>query len=96
MKLELNESIIKDIYTCASCGFCRFGCPVSHHLGFESRTVRGRMHLLKNVVEGKLDYEEDLIESIYKCALCPILFPIVCRAYLSIEIVTNLREYFVK
>lgn len=68
-----REEIVQDIYTCASCGYCRFGCPVYHEVGFERVTVRGRMLLFKKLLEGKLDFTEDdqaVIESVFLCAQC--------------------------
>ncbi len=65
-----EQEIIEQIYTCASCGYCRFGCAVYNEKGFESLTVRGRMQLLKKVFEGKMELTKPIIDSIYLCALC--------------------------
>ncbi len=60
----------EEIYTCASCGYCRFNCPVYKVLGFESATVRGKMLMMKKVLEGKMEFTSDLVDSIYMCAQC--------------------------
>ncbi|MGQ9629288.1 MAG: (Fe-S)-binding protein [bacterium] len=65
-----REEIIEDIYTCARCGYCRFGCPVYGEIGFERATVRGRMLLFKKIVEGKLPYNGAVKDLIYMCAQC--------------------------
>ena len=96
MKQQLNDLISKNVYTCASCGFCRFGCPVSKKLGFESLTARGRMYLLKKVVEGRLDYDKDMIESFYACALCGNCNEICPSGIDYVEIVSHLRKLFVE
>ncbi len=49
-----KEQMVEDVYTCASCGYCRFGCPVYDVLGFESATARGRILLIKSVLEIQL------------------------------------------
>ncbi len=60
----------EEIYTCASCGYCRFNCPVYKTLGLESATVRGKMLVIKKVLEGKMEFTSDLVDSIYMCAQC--------------------------
>lgn len=65
-----EQEIIEQIYTCASCGYCRFGCAVYNEKGFESFSVRGRMQLLKKVLEGKMELTQPIIDSLYMCALC--------------------------
>ncbi|MDI6821948.1 MAG: (Fe-S)-binding protein [Actinomycetota bacterium] len=66
----MRERLVEDAYTCASCGFCRFGCPVYKEIGFESATARGKMYLLKRVLEGELGYTERVVDSFYMCAQC--------------------------
>jgi len=65
-----EQEIIEQVYTCASCGYCRFGCAVYNEIGFESLTVRGRMQILKKILEGKMKLTKPIIESIYMCAQC--------------------------
>jgi len=96
VKQPINDLISRNVYTCASCGFCRFGCPVSKKVGFESQTARGRMVLLKRVLEGRLEYDTDLIESFYACALCGNCNEICPSGVDYIEIVSHLRKRFVE
>lgn len=65
-KVKLEE----EIYTCASCGYCRFNCPVYKVLGFESATVRGKMLVMKKILEGKMKFTPEMVDSIYMCAQC--------------------------
>jgi len=65
-----KEELVHQVYTCASCGYCRFGCVVFQETGLEKNTVRGRMLLLKKVLEGKLPLDERITDSIYMCAMC--------------------------
>ncbi len=54
------------------------------------------MHILKKYLEGKLPFEKELIESFYKCALCANCNEICPAGIDYINIVSTLREYFVK
>lgn len=65
-----REQLVNDVYTCASCGFCRFGCPVYDVVGFERVTVRGRMLVFKKILEGRMEYTDRVTDSIYMCAGC--------------------------
>ena len=65
-----EQEIIEQVYTCASCGYCRFGCVVYNEIGFESFSVRGRMQILKKIIEGKMKLTKPIIESMYMCAQC--------------------------
>jgi len=59
-----------EIYACAGCGYCRFGCPVFRERGFERFTPRGRILALKRAIETRTDVPASLRDSIYLCAQC--------------------------
>jgi len=69
-KIMDKAKLEEDVYTCASCGYCRFNCPVYKVLGLESATVRGKMLVMKKVLEGKMEMTSELVNSIYMCAQC--------------------------
>jgi heterodisulfide reductase subunit D len=63
------------IYACGRCNFCRgmdFSerCPEIFTQVWESSTARGRMAIARGILEGKLDYSEDLAERIFGCFMC--------------------------
>ncbi len=69
-KVMDEAKLEEEIYTCASCGYCRFNCPVYKVIGLESVTVRGRMLVMKKILEGKMEFTPELVDSIYMCAQC--------------------------
>ena len=47
----------KAVHACVHCGFCLAACPTYHELGQEMDSPRGRIVLMKEVLEGKLSWE---------------------------------------
>ena len=73
----------KAIMSCMGCGDCGYAirpavgryltCPVKESKGeegFEIYFSRGRMNVLKSVLEGKLPLSRDLAEFVYQCSEC--------------------------
>ncbi|MFQ5831689.1 MAG: (Fe-S)-binding protein [Candidatus Thorarchaeota archaeon] len=63
------------IYACGRCNFCRgtdFNerCPEVFTQLWESSTLRGRMAIARGILEGQLDYSDDLAERIFGCFMC--------------------------
>lgn len=63
------------IYACGRCNYCRgidFNerCPEIFTQVLESSTARGRMAIARGIIEGKLDYSEELAERIFGCFMC--------------------------
>ncbi len=46
------DAMAKAIQTCVHCGFCLPTCPTYQVLGQESESPRGRILLMKHVLEG--------------------------------------------
>jgi glycolate oxidase iron-sulfur subunit len=53
----LAKPMTHAIETCVHCGFCLAACPTYQELGQEMDSPRGRIVLMKEVLEGKLDWE---------------------------------------
>jgi glycolate oxidase iron-sulfur subunit len=53
----LGEPMAKAVSACVHCGFCLAACPTYRELGQEMDTPRGRIVLMKEVLEGNMSYE---------------------------------------
>jgi glycolate oxidase iron-sulfur subunit len=54
----LGAPMAQAVSTCVHCGFCLAACPTYRELGQEMDTPRGRIVLMKQVLEGQLDWRE--------------------------------------
>ncbi|MHA1729488.1 MAG: (Fe-S)-binding protein [Promethearchaeota archaeon] len=84
-KLENLKKEWQAIFSCMGCGDCGYAtrrivgrnltCPVKEAKGnegidFEIYFARGRMNVLKSVLEGKLPLSRELAEFVYQCTEC--------------------------
>lgn len=65
------------VQTCVHCGFCLPTCPTYQVLGQEQDSPRGRILLMKEVLEGKLPLEQALIhiDQCLGCVACETACP---------------------
>ncbi len=63
------DAMAKAIQTCVHCGFCLPTCPTYQVLGQESESPRGRILLMKHVLEGSLS-AESIAPHIDRCLGC--------------------------
>ncbi len=69
-KYPLLEKFRDQIQRCSRCGFCQAHCPVYGGTRRPALNARGKMLLLKEVLEGRLEMDEELVESLFQCTTC--------------------------
>ena len=72
-----GQPMAKAVQQCVHCGFCLPACPTYHVLGEEMDSPRGRIFLMKEVLEGRLEFEEaaPYIDRCLGCVGCETACP---------------------
>src|SRR5579885_1742549 len=60
----------KIIHTCVHCGFCTATCPTYLLLGDELASPRGRIYLIKDMLEEARPATEEVVRHIDRCLSC--------------------------
>ncbi|MBA4392508.1 MAG: hypothetical protein C0407_03045 [Desulfobacca sp.] len=72
--MEDNYRFLKkyhdQVIHCSRCGFCQVSCPVYQATLRPALNPRGKMLILKDLLEGRLPLSQDLIETFYQCTGC--------------------------
>ena len=80
MVSTLSEALQKQhdrLLPCVHCGFCLPACPTYNRLGDEADSPRGRLYLMRAVVEGRLDPGSDAFAThIDRCLGCRACEPV--------------------
>lgn len=68
----LGHEMAKAVSTCVHCGFCLAACPTYKQLGQEADSPRGRIVLMKEVLEGTLPLETAIphLDTCLGCLAC--------------------------
>ncbi len=68
--IQFDEKMRKAITQCSRCGFCRAVCPIFDLTKRPITNARGKMILMKEVMEGKLPVTEDVAKAFLRCTTC--------------------------
>lgn len=60
----------EEIAHCNRCGFCQAACPVFRSTGHEGGVARGRLALLRALIENRISWNPELEAPLYDCLLC--------------------------
>jgi len=85
----------KEIFKCTRCGYCREMirerdhtfriCPIRENTaGFEAYTSKGKMMLMRGILEGELEFTPKLAEIFFQCSTCGN-----CRVHCPVDIATT-------
>jgi glycolate oxidase iron-sulfur subunit len=87
-----GQSMADAIESCVHCGFCLPTCPTYVELGEEMDSPRGRIFLIKEVLEGKLELESALpfTDNCLGCQACETACPSGVKYG---ELITPFRAY---
>lgn len=69
MKIKNNTETLK---ACRYCSMCRHVCTSGNISYHESDYPRGRALILDKILEGRIEYLPDLVDTIYNCCLCGV------------------------
>ncbi len=68
--ISLPEEYVDRILNCSECGFCRAVCPVFESTLRPAYNTRGKMMILKEILEGNFELSEKVGEVFYACTTC--------------------------
>jgi len=71
-------------YACAQCGYCVDTCTLYQGRGWESSGPRGKWSFLKDVLEGKDSFDQQMTDTFLLCTTCEKC-DVVCQLDLPIE-----------
>jgi len=88
---KLSEALIR----CNKCGFCLAGCPIYKVTGIEWTVARGRLALLRSVLDNELELHE-LTEPLFNCLTCNCCVDHCPMEVMTDEIILKARAELVK
>jgi glycolate oxidase iron-sulfur subunit len=64
------EKFKADLDRCTKCGFCMSSCPVYREEHVESSVARGKIMLVRALLDGDLSLTDEMARQLNKCTLC--------------------------
>lgn len=69
-ELKLDDHISERFFDCVHCGLCLSQCPTYSELGDENDSPRGRIYLMRNLSEGRIQPSERVLKHLDLCLDC--------------------------
>ncbi len=69
-EFSFAEKFRDQVLRCSSCGFCQAHCPVFGLTLRPALNARGKMLVLKEVMDGAIELSDELIETLFQCTTC--------------------------
>ena len=73
-KYEFERKFREQVLKCSRCGFCQAHCPIFGATLRPAYNARGKMLILKEVMDGKIELNDELIETLFQCTTCANCF----------------------
>ena len=73
-RYDFEKKYREQILKCSRCGFCQAVCPVFGATLRPALNARGKMLLLKEVMDKEIELSDELIESLFQCTTCASCF----------------------
>src|SRR5690606_1049103 len=83
----------KELRTCVHCGMCTATCPTFVLLGDELDSPRGRIYLIKDMLESGRPATEEVVRHVDRCLPCPPCRPPCPPGVTSMHPVAHARHY---
>ncbi|MCL7414217.1 MAG: FAD-binding oxidoreductase, partial [ANME-2 cluster archaeon] len=83
-KKGIPGDVVWDAYSCAQCGYCVRGCTQYYGRGWESQSPRGKWFFLKEHLEGREKFDQNMVTSFMACTTCERC-DVVCQLDLPVE-----------
>ena len=102
MKTEFTAEQLQDpkiaraneiLRSCVHCGFCTATCPTYQVLGDELDSPRGRIYLMKDMLENDRDPDEKTVKHIDRCLSCLACMTTCPSGVHYMHLVDHAREY---
>jgi len=91
-KYDFERKFREQILQCSRCGFCQAVCPVYGATLRPALNARGKMLLLKEVMDGKIELNDELIETLFQCTTCASCY-VNCPSGVNVpEIIKQARK----
>lgn len=89
---ERHDKPVRDIppdvawyaYSCSQCGYCIDECDQFYGRGWESQSPRGKWYWLRQYMEGRVNWDQRMVDTILVCTTCEIC-NLRCSESLPIE-----------
>ncbi|MEQ9260608.1 MAG: glycolate oxidase subunit GlcF [Roseovarius sp.] len=102
MRTEFTEAQLQDpgtaraneiLRACVHCGFCTATCPTYQVLGDELDSPRGRIYLIKDMLENERQPDEKTVKHIDRCLSCLACMTTCPSGVHYMHLVDHAREY---
>ena len=73
-RYDFERKFREQVLQCSRCGFCQAVCPIFGSTLRPAYNARGKMLILKEVMDRKIELNDELIETLFQCTTCASCF----------------------